>query len=55
MMKFLPNFRVPAAETAVLPLSPALCVTGLWRDDGRTIPSNCQMLCPDCNRRKGAK
>ena len=26
-----------------------------WRDGGRTIPSNCQMLCRDCNRRKGAK
>ncbi len=25
-----------------------------WRDGGRTIPSNCQMLCRDCNRRKGA-
>ena len=26
-----------------------------WRDGGRTIPANCQMLCRDCNRRKGAK
>ena len=22
---------------------------------GRTVPANCQMLCKDCNRRKGAK
>ena len=27
----------------------------LWRDGGRTVPENCQMLCRDCNRRKGAK
>ena len=26
-----------------------------WRDGGRTVPANCQMLCRDCNRRKGAK
>ena len=26
-----------------------------WRDGGRTIAANCQMLCRDCNRRKGAK
>ena len=26
-----------------------------WRDGGRTVPENCQMLCRDCNRRKGAK
>ena len=26
-----------------------------WRDGGRTVPSNCQMLCKECNRRKGAK
>ena len=26
-----------------------------WRDGGRTVPANCQMLCKDCNRRKGAK
>ena len=26
-----------------------------WRDGGHTIPVNCQMLCRDCNRRKGAK
>ncbi len=26
-----------------------------WRDGGRTVPDNCQMLCRDCNRRKGAK
>ena len=26
-----------------------------WRDGGRTIAENCQMLCRDCNRRKGAK
>ena len=26
-----------------------------WRYGGRTVPSNCQMLCKDCNRRKGAK
>jgi len=24
-----------------------------WRDNGRTITSNCQMLCRECNRRKG--
>ena len=23
-----------------------------WRDGGRTVPANCQMLCKDCNRRK---
>ena len=23
-----------------------------WRDGGRTVPENCQMLCADCNRRK---
>lgn len=26
-----------------------------WRDGGRTIEENCQMLCRNCNRRKGAK
>ena len=26
-----------------------------WRDGGRTVEENCQMLCRDCNRRKGAK
>lgn len=26
-----------------------------WRDGGRTTHDNCQMLCRDCNRRKGAK
>lgn len=26
-----------------------------WRDGGRTIAENCQMLCRECNRRKGAK
>ena len=26
-----------------------------WRDGGRTVAENCQMLCRDCNRRKGAK
>ena len=26
-----------------------------WRDGGRTVIENCQMLCRDCNRRKGAK
>ncbi|MBP5628307.1 MAG: DUF262 domain-containing protein [Bacteroidaceae bacterium] len=26
-----------------------------WRDGGRTVIENCQMLCKDCNRRKGAK
>lgn len=25
-----------------------------WREGGKTIPDNCQMLCRDCNRRKGA-
>lgn len=24
-----------------------------WRDGGKTISENCQMLCKDCNRRKG--
>ncbi|MDR1014873.1 MAG: DUF262 domain-containing protein [Coriobacteriales bacterium] len=24
-----------------------------WSKDGRTLPENCQMLCKDCNRRKG--
>lgn len=26
-----------------------------WRDGGRTTPENCQMLCRECNRRKGAR
>ena len=26
-----------------------------WRDGGRTVIENCQMLCRDCNRRKGAR
>ncbi len=26
-----------------------------WKDGGRTVASNCQLLCRDCNRRKGAK
>lgn len=26
-----------------------------WRDGGPTTAENCQMLCKDCNRRKGAK
>ena len=26
-----------------------------WRDGGRTVIENCQMLCVECNRRKGAK
>ena len=26
-----------------------------WRDGGRTVTENCQMLCRDCNRRKGSK
>lgn len=26
-----------------------------WRDGGRTVVENCQMLCRDCNRRKGAR
>ena len=26
-----------------------------WREGGRTVPDNCQMLCRDCNRKKGAK
>ena len=26
-----------------------------WRDGGRTTKENCQMLCRDCNRRKGGK
>lgn len=26
-----------------------------WAEGGRTIEENCQMLCRDCNRRKGAK
>lgn len=26
-----------------------------WRDGGRTVRENCQMLCQECNRRKGAK
>ena len=25
-----------------------------WRDGGRTVVENCQMLCRECNRRKGA-
>lgn len=26
-----------------------------WRDKGRTVIENCQMLCRECNRRKGGK
>ncbi|MXX69449.1 MAG: DUF262 domain-containing protein [Gemmatimonadales bacterium] len=26
-----------------------------WRDKGATVQENCQVLCRDCNRRKGAK
>ncbi|MBQ0063073.1 MAG: HNH endonuclease, partial [Prevotella sp.] len=26
-----------------------------WREGGKTIIENCQMLCRDCNRRKGAR
>ena len=26
-----------------------------WRDKGRTVIGNCQMLCRECNRRKGGK
>lgn len=26
-----------------------------WREGGRTVTENCQMLCRECNRRKGAK
>lgn len=26
-----------------------------WRDGGRTVKENCQMLCRECNRRKGAR
>ena len=26
-----------------------------WREDGRTTIDNCQMLCRECNRRKGSK
>ncbi len=26
-----------------------------WRDGGRTVIENCQMLCRECNRRKGSK
>ena len=24
-----------------------------WRDGGKTVKENCQMLCCECNRRKG--
>lgn len=26
-----------------------------WREGGRTVVENCQMLCRECNRRKGGK
>jgi len=26
-----------------------------WRDGGKTEPDNCQMLCKECNRRKGGR
>ena len=26
-----------------------------WREGGRTVEDNCQMLCKECNRRKGSK
>lgn len=26
-----------------------------WKEGGRTVASNCQMLCRECNRRKGSK
>lgn len=24
-----------------------------WKEGGRTVAENCQMLCRECNRRKG--
>ena len=26
-----------------------------WREGGRTVIENCQMLCRECNRRKGGR
>ena len=26
-----------------------------WREGGRTTEENCQMLCRECNRRKGSR
>ncbi|MCY4245643.1 MAG: HNH endonuclease signature motif containing protein, partial [Gammaproteobacteria bacterium] len=26
-----------------------------WREGGKTEPDNCQMLCKECNRRKGRR
>ena len=26
-----------------------------WREGGKTVLENCQMLCRECNRRKGSK
>ncbi|MBP5797321.1 MAG: HNH endonuclease [Bacteroidales bacterium] len=26
-----------------------------WRNGGRTVAENCQMLCRECNRRKSGK
>ena len=26
-----------------------------WADGGKTVQENCQVLCRDCNRQKGAK
>lgn len=26
-----------------------------WRDGGRTVAENCQVLCRECNRRKGGR
>ena len=26
-----------------------------WKEGGKTVIENCQMLCRECNRRKGAK
>ncbi len=26
-----------------------------WKEGGTTVAENCQMLCRDCNRKKGSK
>ncbi|OYP65477.1 HNH endonuclease [Prevotella sp. P2-180] len=33
-------------------MAPYNDLTSHWREGGRTIESNCQMLCRECNRRK---
>lgn len=44
-----------AMITTVLRGYPLNVMYWVRRGDGRTVVENCQMLCRECNRRKGAK